>query len=95
MTGMRWRAPKSEDVPVPIVNDEVLMALLKTRSGNSFEDRRDVAILRVFSTLAADLPMVTNLRFADVDLEGQMFRVVGKGNKIRRHLAWGTYVSLI
>ncbi len=81
MGGMR--APKTDEVPVPIVSDEVLTALLKARSGKSFVDRRDAAILRVFLDTGCRRAEVTNLRCADIDLETQKIRVVGKGNKIR------------
>ena len=81
MAGMR--APKVDEVPVPIVDDEVLTALLKARSGKSFVDRRDTAILRLFLDTGSRRAEVTNLRFADIDLENQTIRVVGKGNKIR------------
>lgn len=81
MAGMR--APKTDDVPVAIVGDETLAALLKARSGKSLIDRRDTAILRVFLDTGCRLAEVTNLRFSDVDLERQTIRVVGKGRKIR------------
>jgi integrase/recombinase XerC len=77
------RAPKTDEVPVAIVGDEVLTSLLKARSGKSFVDRRDAAILRIFLDTGCRLAKVTNLRFSDVDLEGQAIRVVGKGKKIR------------
>ena len=66
MSGMR--PPKTDEVPVPIIGDEVLTALLKARSGKSFVDRRDAAILRVFLDTGCRLAEVTNLRFADTDL---------------------------
>jgi site-specific recombinase XerD len=84
MAGMR--APKTDDVPVAIVGDEILTALLKARSGKSFVNRRDAAILRVFLDTGCRLAEITNLRFSDIDLDGQTIRVVGKGKKIRRSI---------
>src|SRR5665213_3336089 len=46
MTGMR--APAFEREPPPIVSDEILTKLLKSRSGTGLEDRRDTALLRLF-----------------------------------------------
>jgi integrase/recombinase XerC len=84
MAGMR--APKTDDEPVAIVGDETLKALLKARSGKSLVDRRDTAVLRVFLDTGCRLAEVTNLRFSDVDLDGQTIRVVGKGRKVRLSL---------
>src|ERR1035437_3571518 len=82
MIGMR--APRADDIPVPIVSDEVLIKLIKVRSGKSFEDRRDTAILRVFVDTGCRRAEVTNLRISDIDLDNQTIQIVGKGNKVRR-----------
>jgi site-specific recombinase XerD len=82
MVGMR--APRANDVPVPIVRDDVLIALIKVRSGKSFEDRRDTAILRVFLDTGCRRAEVTNLRISDIDLDNQTIEIVGKGKRTRR-----------
>jgi site-specific recombinase XerD len=81
MAGMR--APQVKDAPVPIVPDDALAELLKTRSGKTLEDRRDTAILRVFLDTGCRLSEVTNLRRSDVDIDNQTIRVLGKGSKVR------------
>jgi site-specific recombinase XerD len=86
MAGMR--APKVEDEPVPVVPDDVLIRLLKTRNGKGFEDRRDTAVLRVFLDTGCRLSEVTNLRWADVDFDRQVIQVLGKGSRVR-HVTFG------
>jgi site-specific recombinase XerD len=81
MAGMR--APAFEREPPPIVSDEVLTKLLKTRSGTALEDRRDTAMLRIFLDTGCRLSEITNLRLADVDLGHQTITVPGKGNRVR------------
>jgi site-specific recombinase XerD len=82
MVGMR--APRANEVPVPIVSDDLLIKLIKVRSGKSFEDRRDTAILRVFLDTGCRRAEVTNLRIADIDLDNQTIEIVGKGGRVRR-----------
>ena len=75
--------PVPEEKPVPIVRDEVLANLLKARSGKSFVDRRDTAIMRVFLDTGCRLAEVTNLRIGDVELKEGVLTVTGKGNRLR------------
>ncbi len=84
----RMHPPKVPEAPVPVLTDDQLRALLKACSGKSFEDRRDLALLRCFIDTGARRAEVLGLRWSenaddsDVDLDqGQLF-VLGKG---RRH----------
>ncbi|MGA7419849.1 MAG: tyrosine-type recombinase/integrase [Acidimicrobiales bacterium] len=70
-------------VPVPVVSDDDLKKLLKACEGNSFEQLRDTAILRVFIDCGARLAEVTGLRVEDVDLDLKVILVVGKGKRPR------------
>jgi integrase/recombinase XerC len=81
LAGMR--APKVEVEPVPVVEDDVLERLIKARSGSTFTDRRDMAMLRVFIDTPCRLAEVTNLRMSDVDLRNQVLTVRGKRNRVR------------
>ena len=67
----------------PIVADEVIAKLLKTRTGSDLADRRDVAMLRLFFDTGCRLSEITNLRRCDVDLRGRTITVIGKGDKVR------------
>ena len=85
------RPPKVTSQPIPVIREHDLHALLKTcEGGTDFDDRRDLALLRVFIDTGARLAEVTNLRYtpadpdhSDVDLEGGVLRVFGKGRRWR------------
>lgn len=81
MNGMR--APTFEAEPPPIVQDDVLVKLLKVRAGTTLEDRRDTALLRVFLDTGCRLSEVTGMHLIDVDLSNQVITVKGKGNRVR------------
>lgn len=78
------KPPAVAEVPVPVVNDVTLTALLKACSGKTFEDKRDLAILRVFSDTGCRLSEVANLKVSDVDLQAGEITVMGKGGRERR-----------
>ena len=79
----RMTAPPVKDSLVPVVSDDVLARLLKMRSGKTFVDRRDTAILRVFLDTGCRKAEVTNLRIGDLDEKNQTITVLGKGDKPR------------
>ncbi len=79
MAGMR--APAFEWEPPPIVSNEVLTRLLKTRSGTALEDRRDTAMLRIFLDTGCRQSEITNLKLADVDLGHQTITVRGRATE--------------
>jgi site-specific recombinase XerD len=81
------RPPSIPEAPVPVVTDEGLRALLAT-CDSSLEGRRDEALLRVFIDTGARLSEVAGLRVVtedggDVDLDGGVLRVTGKGRRQR------------
>ncbi len=72
---------------VPVLTEDQLRALLDT-CDNSLEGRRDEALLRVFIDTGGRLAEIANLRLhsedgGDVDLDGQVLRVLGKGRRQR------------
>jgi site-specific recombinase XerD len=79
----RMTPPHVPEQPVPIVNDDVLAALLATCKGNTFENRRDTAIMRLFVDTGMRASELVNLRVEDVDFEQQLAFVVGKGGRGR------------
>ncbi len=85
----RMRPPKNEPQPVPVFSDEQLSALLATaEKPDTFENRRDMAILRVFIDTGARRAEVVGLRYThdddnDVDLDNGLLRVMGKGGRGR------------
>jgi integrase len=88
---VNMKPPRVPDVPPDVLRDDDLKKLLRTcEGGQSFEDRRDAALMRVFIDTGARLSEVTNLRWApwdedadDVDLDTGRLRVHGKGNRQR------------
>lgn len=85
------KPPKLPELQVPVLSEEELKKLIATcATGQSFEDRRDHALLRVFVDSGARLAEVTNLRWTpndpetnDVGLDEGAIRVMGKGRRMR------------
>jgi site-specific recombinase XerD len=75
--------PEPQPKPVPVLEDDELVALLKTCSGRTFEDRRDEAILRVLLDAGIRVSELVGLTVTGVDLDREMAMVTGKGNKVR------------
>lgn len=74
-------APPAPAPVVPVLDDEVISALLKTCKSNSFEDRRDAAIIMLFLDTGARLSELTMLTLDDIG-DGAA-HVMGKGSKPR------------
>jgi len=91
MTNMR--PPKVPEAPVPLIPEENLEKLFRVCAGNSFEQRRDHALLRVFASTGARKSEIANLRVHpsdpernDLDLDskgGATARIFGKGGRWR------------
>jgi site-specific recombinase XerD len=79
----RMKPPAIPEVPVPVVGDDDLKKLLKACEGTTFEDRRDVALLRLFIDTGCRLAEISNLKRSDVDLDSEVVLVVGKGSRPR------------
>ena len=75
--------PKVAEQPVDVPKVEDLQRLLATCAGNTFEDRRDTAIIRLFADSGLRLAELTGLKIDDIDLSGGMVGVTGKGNRYR------------
>ncbi len=85
----KMRPPALQVQPVAVLSEGQLKALLATAERpDTFENRRDMAILRVFMDTGARRAEVVGLRFTsdedcDIDLESGLLRVVGKGGRAR------------
>ena len=88
----RMQQPKVPENPPAVLTDEQIIALLKTCAGNSFDERRDNAIIRFFLDTGCRKSEVAGLtRFepngatatAGVNLDGGWAVVVGKGDRVR------------
>jgi site-specific recombinase XerD len=69
--------------PVPILTDAELVALLAACKGQSLENRRDEAIIRMFIDTGIRASELTGLSLDDVDLGQQIALVMGKGGRAR------------
>lgn len=77
------KAPHVPEEPVPVVSDDQLKRLFKVCQGTSFEQRRDLAIIRVFYACGLRLSGLTGLRLDDVDWDLEVLCVVGMGRRPR------------
>lgn len=78
--------PKVANKAYPQLSDAELKKLLKACAGNSFADRRDLAIMRIFLDNGMRVSGMAGLRYTpdvpqtnDVDLAGRRLRIVLKG----------------
>jgi site-specific recombinase XerD len=85
----RMRAPRVPENPPHVPSNEEMKALLAACSGQTFEDRRDAAALRVFIDTGVRLAELAGLRWSenpeesDVDLDHAVIEVLGKGRRPR------------
>jgi site-specific recombinase XerD len=79
----RMSPPSVPEQPVPILTDAQLVALIATCKGQSLENRRDEAIIRMFIDTGIRASELTGLTIDDVDLLQQIALVRGKGGRAR------------
>jgi site-specific recombinase XerD len=77
------RPPHVPDVPVPVLNDDQLRALLKACEGKTFEDRRDTAVVRLLIDTGMRRGELAGMTVDDVDFDQNVAFVVGKGQRPR------------
>ncbi|MFD0902394.1 tyrosine-type recombinase/integrase [Actinomadura sediminis] len=76
------KQPSVKDQPVPVVAREGVLAMLDG-CDNTYEGRRDEAIIRSFADGGMRVGELTKLTVDDVDMEQQVFWVHGKGGRKR------------
>lgn len=75
----RIAPPRVPDKPVPIIADDAIRALLKSTSGTSFDDRRDIAIVRLWLDTGIRREEVASMRVDKLRLGFRTASVLGKG----------------
>jgi site-specific recombinase XerD len=75
----RMSTPRVPEKPMYVLGPEELGRLLKVVSGPEFEDRRDLAMFRLFIDTGLRRQEMANLMLEDLDLETQLVRVTIKG----------------
>ena len=87
----KLRPPKVTGKPVPFFSSVELSRLGRCCRGNSFEDRRDAAVLALFLATGIRVSELAAIRYcrgddpdhSDVDLEARAIKVRGKGGRDR------------
>jgi site-specific recombinase XerD len=79
----RMKPPTVPEQPVPVLDDGALAALLGTCRGNTFENRRDTALMRLLIDTGMRSGELCGLQVADIDFDQQVAFVLGKGGRHR------------
>ncbi len=79
----RMSSPTVPEQPMPILDDVALSALLATCKGNTFENRRDTAMIRLLLDTGMRAGELCGLGVEDVDFEHQVALALGKGGRNR------------
>lgn len=79
----RMSPPSVPEQPVPILTDAELITLIATCKGQSLENRRDEAVIRMFIDTGIRASELIGLTVDDVDLSQQLALVMGKGGRAR------------
>ena len=79
----RMRPPQVPEQPVDIFTDGELTALLAAAKGNTFENRRDTALLRMLIDTGMRAAELCGLAVDDLDDEQAVAHVLGKGRRGR------------
>jgi site-specific recombinase XerD len=78
------RPPKIVVDPPDVLTEAQLHALLKACEGSSFEERRDLAIIRLFIDTGMRVSELVNIKVpGDLDLRAKEATVLGKGRRTR------------
>lgn len=79
----RMKPPAVPMQPPPVLADEQLRRLLKACEGTGFEERRDMALLRLLMDTGMRRAECGGLKLADVDFDSEVAVVMGKGRRAR------------
>jgi site-specific recombinase XerD len=77
------RPPHVPEQPPVVLRPEQLKALIATCDGTEFDERRDMAILRLLIDSGIRRAEIAGLRVADVDFDHKIVIVLGKGSRPR------------
>jgi site-specific recombinase XerD len=77
------RPPHVPEEPPNVYTDDEIRRLLAACEGRTYDDRRDMAIVRLFLDTGMRLSELAGIRVADVDFEQNVAMVLGKGRRLR------------
>lgn len=79
----KLRPPTVPESPVPIITDDELHRLVDACRGNTFENRRDAAIIRLLLDTGIRAGELAGMTVGDLDFDLDVARVLGKGRRER------------
>lgn len=79
----RMKPPIVPVQPPPVLTEDQLRRLLKACEGSGFEERRDMALLRMLMDTGMRRAECAGLRVTDIDFEAEVAVVLGKGRRAR------------
>ncbi len=79
----RMNPPAVPEQPVAVLEEADLVRLLDSCKGNTFENRRDAAIIRLFLDTGMRAGELTTLGVSDLDFDHDVALVMGKGRRGR------------
>lgn len=79
----RMRPPAVPEQPVEVLTEEEMGRLLATCNGQTFENRRDNALLRLLADTGVRASEIMGLTLGDLDFETDVAYVLGKGRRSR------------
>lgn len=80
---VNMRPPRVPEDPPPILTEDDLRRLIRACEGTGFDDRRDMAIIRLLIDTGMRRAEITGLRVEDLDFDIGVAVVVGKGGRRR------------
>ncbi|HEX7491191.1 MAG TPA: tyrosine-type recombinase/integrase [Candidatus Limnocylindrales bacterium] len=80
---LRMRPPRVPEEPVPLLGEDAVRALLRACEGRLFNDRRDVALIRLLLDSGARRSEIAGLTVDAIDLREKTATVMGKGRRPR------------
>ncbi|HEX2915590.1 MAG TPA: tyrosine-type recombinase/integrase [Chloroflexia bacterium] len=75
----KMRSPTVPQNPPPVLTEEQIKALLKACEGKEYEDRRDMAMIRLFLDTGLRLSELMNIKVSEVDFKNNAIEVIQKG----------------
>jgi site-specific recombinase XerD len=79
----RMHRPSTQPEPGAVLSEDAIRALLQACAGKDFESRRDTAIIRLLLDTGMRRAELAGIRLADLDLDEQEVKVLGKGRRPR------------
>jgi len=79
----RMKPPRVAEQPPEVLSEDDIHKLLKACEGKAFEERRDMAIIRLLLDTGLRRAELASLTLADVDFDSDTVTVLGKGGRVR------------